>query len=287
MAKVLFSAKTNIDSRSAKGEKMRTKQGSFHIVAMITLITILAITPASVEADHAFGFHWRHEENPFTLRFGDNVSSGWDSHLRETVDEWSESSVLNTRVVEGSTTGRRCRPSERRVQVCSAAYGQNDILYQSTIFIVRDHIRAGIIQLNDTYLNVAPFNTRPWRRYILCQQIGFTLGLDLQDFDPLNTNIGSCNDLTFNPGGTPRNTKPNRHDFDMLEQIYAHLDGDNDDLALASGLSPDFNAFASIDATAAENWGVKTLESADGRSALYANDLGNGLMTLTLIGWAK
>ena len=266
---------------------MRTKQNSFLIVTMMALIAMLAVTPVPVGADHAFGFHWPREENPFTLRYGDNISSGWDSHLRETAEEWSESSVLNTRVVEGSTTGRRCLPKLGRVQVCSAAYGQNDILYQSTIFIVGDHITAGIIQLNDTYLNADPFNTRPWRRYILCQQIGFTLGLDLQDVDPFNINNGSCNDLTFNPAGTPRNTKPNRHDFDMLKQIYAHLDGDDDDLALASGLSPDLNAFASIDATAAENWGAKTLESADGRSALYANDLGNGLMTLTLVGWAK
>ena len=260
---------------------MRTKKILLLLVTVISLISMLAVTPASVGADHSFlGFHWAREENPFTLKYGDNVSSGWDSHLRETAEEWSESSVLNIRVVEGSTTGRRCLPKLGRVQVCSAAYGQNDILYVSTIFIVGDHIIAGIIQLNDTYLNADPFNTRPWRRYILCQQIGFTLGLDLQDFDPFNTNLGSCNDLTFNPGGPPRNTKPNRHDFDMLKQIYAHLDSDDNDLALASGLSPDLNA-------AAENWGAETLESADGRSALYANDLGNGLMTFTLVGRAK
>ena len=197
--------------------------------------------------------------------------------------------MLNTRVVEGSTTGKKCIPKLGRVQVCSAAYGDNGILYISTIFVVGDHITQGIIQLNDTYLNADPFNTRPWRRYILCDQIGFTLGLDLQDIDPFNANLGSCTDVTFNPSGPPRNTKPNRHDFDMLKQIYAHLDDDDetDDLALASGPSPDLNAFAGVDARAAENWGAKALESADGSSALYANDLGNGLMTFTFVGWAK
>jgi len=267
---------------------MNAKRSSFRLVTMIALIAMLAATPASVEADHSFlGFHWPREENPFSLRFGDNVSSGWDSHLRETAEEWSESSVLNVRVVEGSTTGRRCVPSNRRVQVCSAAYGDNGILYVSTIWVIDSHITQGTIQLNDTYLNAAPFNTRPWRRYIMCQQIGFTLGLDLQDFDPFNTNLGSCTDVTFNPSGPPRNTKPNRHDFDMLKQIYAHLDGTVDDLTLASRASPDFDALANADARTAESWGAKTLESADGRSALYTRDFGNGLMTLTFVSWAK
>jgi len=264
---------------------MLIKKSSFRLVMAIALIAMLATTPASVGADHSFlGFHWPRAENPFTLRFGDNVSSGWDSHLRETAEEWSASSVLNLRVVEGSTTGRRCVPSNRRVQVCSAAYGDNGILYVATIWVINSHITQGTIQLNDTYLNAAPFNTRPWRRYILCQQIGFTLGLDLQDFDPTNKNLGSCTDVTFNPSGPPSNKEPNRHDYEMLKQIYAHLDGDTDDLTLAS---PALDALANADALTAENWGAKTLESADGSSALYVRDLGNGLTTHTLVSWAR
>lgn len=266
---------------------MLIKKSSFRLVMAIALIAMLATTPASVGADHSFlGFHWPREENPFTLRFGDNVSSGWDAHLRGAAEEWSESSVLNLRVVEGSTTGRRCRPSNGRVQVCSAAYGDNGILYVATVFVIDSHITQGTIQLNDTYLNAAPFNTRPWRRHILCQQIGFTLGLGLQDTDPFNTNLGSCTDLTSNPSGPPRNTQPNRHDFDMLKQIYAHLD-DDDDLTLAGSANPALDASAGTDISAAESWGAKTLESADGSSALYVRDLGNGLTTHTLVSWAK
>ncbi|HET9909466.1 MAG TPA: hypothetical protein VFQ23_22660 [Anaerolineales bacterium] len=257
---------------------MRTIKSSFRLVTAIFLIAILVSIPAPAKADHSFlGLHWPREENPFRLRFGDNVSSGWDSHLRETAEEWSESRVLNLRVVEGSTTGRRCIPRQGRVEVCSFAYGDNGILYTSTVFFVDDHILGGIIQLNDTYLNSAPFNTRPWRRYILCQQIGFTLGLDYQDVDPFNTNNGSCNDLTDNPAGPPRNTKPNRHDFDMLKQIYSHSDGD-DDLALTSVLSPSIDAGA-MDTTA--------MAASDGNSGVYITDLGNGMMTVTLVGRAK
>ena len=258
---------------------MRSIKSSFRQVTMIAIIAILISVTSPAKADHSFlGLHWPREENPFRLRFGDNVSSGWDSHLRETAEEWSESRVLNLRVVDGSTTGRRCNPRLGRVEVCSFAYGDNGILYISTIFFVGDHITHAIIQLNDTYLNAAPFNTRPWRRYILCQQIGFTLGLDLQDVDPFNPNNGSCNDITDNPAGPPRNTKPNRHDFDMLKAIYSHLDGDDDDLALASVLSPDFDA-AAMDTSPAV--------AGDGSSGVYVTDLGNGVMTLTLVGRAK
>ena len=266
---------------------MRTMKSSLRLVSAIALIVILVSVPAAAKADHSFlGLHWPREENPFRLRYGDNVSSAWDSHLRETAEEWSESRVLNLRVVAGSTTGRRCIPRNGRVEVCSFAYGDNGILYISTIFFVGDHITAGIIQLNDTYLRADPFNTRPWRRYILCQQIGFTLGLDLQDFDPLNANNGSCNDLTFNPVGPPRNTRPNRHDFDMLKQIYGHSDEDDDDVALASGLNLNFDA-AAVEPSALGSLGTQTMETADGSSALYLNDLGNGVMTLTLVGRAK
>ena len=55
---------------------MRIKKISLRFVTVIALISMLAVTPASVGADHSFlGFHWEREENPFTLKYGDNVSS--------------------------------------------------------------------------------------------------------------------------------------------------------------------------------------------------------------------
>lgn len=263
---------------------MHSKKRSFPLLAVVILIAILAATPGPARAGHSFlGLHWPRDENRFAVRYGDNVSSGWDAHLRSAAEEWSESPVLRARVVRGSVDPSTCDPIFGRVEVCSFAYGTNNILFEAIVFAIGDHIVAGIITLNDTYLNDPPFNTRVWRRHILCQLIGFTVGLDMQDFDFSNRNLGTCMDLTNDPSARPRNTEPNRHDFNMLAQIYAHLD-DDDDLSLAaSGLS----AAGGAGASAAQDAGALLAASPDGRTALFEKDLGNGVKTLHLVGRAE
>src|SRR4030066_177385 len=101
---------------------MRTKKVRF--VIMVVLIAMLAAFPLSAGASHSWGsYHWARTSNPFTLKLGDNVSSTWDSYLVTASNDWTQSSVLNTTIVAGSTTGRRCRPTSGRVQVCNASYG--------------------------------------------------------------------------------------------------------------------------------------------------------------------
>ena len=55
----------------------------------------------------------------------------------------------------------------------------------------------------------------------MCQEVGHTLGLDHQDENFDNPNLGTCMDYTSDPG---TNQHPNQHDYDELEAIYAHLD---------------------------------------------------------------
>ena len=61
----------------------------------------------------------------------------------------------------------------------------------------------------------------------MCQEVGHTFGLDHQDEDFFNPNIGTCMDYTTDPDGTIlgqlSNEHPNQHDYDMLKSIYAHL----------------------------------------------------------------
>jgi hypothetical protein len=37
------------------------------------------------------GYHWARTANPFTLKLGDNVSSGWDTYLAMASIDWSQS----------------------------------------------------------------------------------------------------------------------------------------------------------------------------------------------------
>ena len=53
-------------------------------------------------------------------------------------------------------------------------------------------------------------------------EVGHAFGLDHQDENQTNANLGSCMDYTNSPG---TNQHPNAHDYEQLELIYAHADG--------------------------------------------------------------
>ena len=60
---------------------------------------------------------------------------------------------------------------------------------------------------------------------MICQEIAHDFGLDHQDENFSNPNLGTCMDYTSDPEGPPSNEHPNQHDYDQLESIYSHLDG--------------------------------------------------------------
>ena len=57
---------------------------------------------------------------------------------------------------------------------------------------------------------------------VTCQEIGHTFGLDHQDENFTNTNLGTCMDYTNDPS---TNQHPNQHDYDELASIYGHTHG--------------------------------------------------------------
>ncbi|MGH9581037.1 MAG: hypothetical protein ACRD2R_08590, partial [Terriglobales bacterium] len=95
---------------------IRVLAASFMLLAMAT----------ALYATHSWGgYHWARTANPFTLKLGDNLTSNWDPYLATASSDWSISSVLDTVIVAGRTTGRKCRPTSGRVEVCNATYGNN------------------------------------------------------------------------------------------------------------------------------------------------------------------
>jgi len=260
---------------------MRNKKGSSRFMLMLVLILALAAFPASVSANHSWGnYHWARTSNPFTLKLGDNVTAAWDPYLNEAISDWNPSSVLNLTNVAGSTTGRKCRPTSGRVQVCNARYGNTGWLGVAQIWASGSHITQGTAKMNDTYFDTAQYNTPAWRRLVMCQEIAHTFGLDHQDENFSNPNLGSCMDYTSDPDGPPSNEHPNSHDFQQLESIYAHLDSTSTVGSMPTG-------FANADMHAVENWGTKVRESADGHSALYVRDFGKDFQVFTFVFWAE
>jgi hypothetical protein len=109
----------------------------------------------------------------------------------------------------------------------------------------------------------------------MCQEVGHTLGLDHQDVDFSNPPLGSCMDYTTDP--TP-NQHPNQHDYDMLAEIYAHLDSIT--TVGQTTQSGDNNA-RNGDGDEPKAWG-KLVEKKN-KQALYVQDFGQGHRILTFV----
>ena len=241
-------------------------------------------------ASHSWGgYHWARTSNPFTLKLGDNVSSTWDSYLATTSSDWSVSSVLDTAIVAGGTNPKPCRPTSGRVEVCNNTYGNTGWLGVAQIWVSGLHIVQGTVKVNDTYFNTAPYHTPAWRNLVMCQEVGHTLGLDHQDTNFSNANLGTCMDYTNDPDGTIYgqldNEHPNAHDYEELGIIYAHLDSTTtvSSSKAASQLPP---AMRDIDFAGPGQWGRLVATTRNGRTAIYELDFGGGNKVFTFVIWA-
>ena len=161
---------------------------------LLLFVLILALAVPAF-ANHSWGgYHWARTSNPFALKVGDNVSSQWDAILNTTISDWSKSTVCDLTKVAGQATGR-CRGTSGRDEVCNGTYGNNGWLGVASISITGvTHITLGTVKLNDTYFNTSKYNTTPWRNLVSCQEVGHTLGLDHQDTNFNNANLGTCMD---------------------------------------------------------------------------------------------
>lgn len=264
---------------------MHSRKLRFLFVVVGIVIFLTAFT-ATVRASHWWGgYHWARTSNPFTLKLGDNLSTGWDPYLATTSGDWSKSSVLDTTIVPGGISAKRCRPTSGRVEACNAFYGNNGWLGLAQIWVSGSHITQGVTKVNDTYFATEKYNTSAWKNLVMCQEVGHIFGLDHQDeiFD--NANLGTCMDYTNDPS---TNQHPNQHDYDQLEIIYAHLDSittvQGTAQKLPFGLSIARGALNG-DFENRSEWG-KELRN-NGHVALYERDFGGGHKIFTFIIWAQ
>lgn len=243
------------------------------ITGLATLLLVLAATTAAT-ATHSWGsYHWARSSNPVIVPLGDNVTEAWDGHLGTASGDWSASTVLNTRIDAGSTTGRKCRASAGTVQVCNAAYGRNGWLGLAQIWISGGHITQGVAKMNDTYFAMAAYNNINEKLHVMCQEVGHTFGLGHQDES--GTSLNTCMDYYHNTSDADtQSTHPNAHDYEQLETIYgSHIDG-----AASKAFAPAAAYGAADDGT--------PFGASRARGSWYAQDLGNGRFLLTHVYWA-
>jgi len=273
---------------------------SFLARSLVAALLVVMGMGAFLSASHSWGgYHWARTSNPFTLKVGDNVSSPWDAYLDEAIADWDwpHTSVLDLLEVTGGTRPRNCRPTSGRIEVCNASYGNNGWLGIAQIWITGgEHITQAITKVNDYYFNQPPYNTDAWRQFVMCQEIGHDFGLDHQDENFNNPNLGSCMDYTNDPdggaGGAVFNDPSNEHpggqphsDYDQLETIYADLDSFTTvaNSTLPSSMPP---AMGQISFDTPAQWGQLIRSSANRRAQVYELDFGRGNKVITHVFWA-
>jgi len=262
------------------------------LVAWLAFAAVLALAAFSstASADHSWSnYHWGRKTATFTLGLENNLTAGspWLQYLQTTSssdkNDWSDSTVLDAKIVDNEAWTSDCPATSGRVKVCNKEYGDNGWLGLATVWVSGGHITQGTAKMNDTYFNTATYNTPAWRNLVMCQEVGHTFGLGHQDevFD--NPNLGSCMDYTNDPSGAlynqANNEHPNLHDYQLLEEIYAHLEG-------TTGGASTPAAIANADLRGQAQWGKLVHEAANGRSALYERDFGEGHKVITFVFWA-
>ncbi len=235
------------------------------------------------------GYHWARTANPFTVPLGDNLTTtDWKSHLSQASSDWSKSSLLDTAIVAGSSTNKRCRPSSGTVQVCNGAYGYNGWLGLAQIWIdTNNHILQGAVKVNDSYFNLATYNNWAEKQHVICQEVGHTFGLDHQDTS--GASLNTCMDYYHNTSDNDtKSTTPNAHDYYMLDSvIYVTTDSYSTlstGAAAAAKMPP---AMSELDFTSEENWGRLVSGSKAEGFSVYELDFGHGHKIETMVTWAK
>ena len=268
---------------------------------VVVLVLLFAFSTVAF-ANHSWGnYHWARTANPFTLKVYDNLTEEWDSYLANADSDWDRSNVLDLNVIADTplSNPRKCASAAGVIEVCNARYGQNGWLGIAGISVSGSHITKAYTKLNDTYFAMAQYNTPAYRQFVTCQEIGHDFGLDHQDENFSNANLGSCMDYTNDPDGgaggassnDPANTSPNQHDYDQIASIYSHLDSTTTIASLTAGLNAVATSLTMPVATGFDEgnepweWGTAVGFDAHGRANKFRLELPNGDVRLTHVLW--
>ena len=193
-------------------------------LAAVALVALTSVGGAL--ANHSWGsYHWSRAANPLALNVGDNVNSA--------LGLVSQRCDLGLGCVECSRPDRSVRRDDG-VDVLADQWSnrglqrrlrQHRVARRSADLGEASHITQATTKVNDTYFDTAQYNTAAWRRLVMCQEVGHDFGLDHQDENFDNANLGTCMDYTNDPDGPPRTSTRTHTTTSSSRSIYAHLDG--------------------------------------------------------------
>jgi hypothetical protein len=263
------------------------------IAALAAVSVATLCVPAS--ANHSWGgYHWAGNGSNITLRVNKAITSQWTTSVNKAISDWDSSNELTliSQNAPAGTNAKKCSPIAGQVLVCNAAYGNRGWLGIASIWLSRGHISQATTKLNDSYHNNPPYNSPDWRALVACQEVGHDFGLDHQDENFDNANLGTCMDYTSNPAGPPANTAPNSHDYQQLNTIYNHDDGfttaaagTNFGIRQVGKAVPQTPSSEAVGDSPSE-WGRAIHRDSRGRPDVFVKELGPREKVITHVFWA-
>lgn len=263
------------------------KNQKFRVAAVAAVSAAALAAPAL--AVHAWSnYHWKKLGAEVDVPIRTAISSDWQSYVDVAVADWDKSSVIKADPATASGLNpKTCKVATGEILVCNSKYGQTGWLGIAQIWTSGGHIAKGLTKLNDTYFNMAKYNTPEWRALVTCQEIGHDYGLGHQDEDFENADVVSggtetCMDYTNTPAG---NEHPNLHDYEQLELIYNHSEI-NTTMVGPGKSKASAPALGAIGGDTPAEWGRAVDTDAQGRPHYFVQDLGGGKRKITHVFWA-
>ena len=263
------------------------------VAAFAAVSAAVLSVPAS--ASHSWGgYHWAGNGSNLTLKVNKAITSQWTTSVNKAIADWNTSNelTLTNQTAPAGTDPKKCSPIAGQILVCNASYGRRGWLGIASIWLSNGHISQGTTKLNDSYHNNAPYSSAAWRSLVACQEIGHDFGLDHQDENFDNANMGTCMDYTSNPSGPPANTSPNSHDYQQLNTIYNHNDGfttasatTNFGIRQVGKAVPQTPSSEAAGNSPAE-WGRAIHSDSRGRPDVFVRELGPKERLITHVFWA-
>lgn len=263
----------------------------FRVAALAAVSAAVVVVATPALGFHRWStYHWQKGNDglvkpPVVTK----ITSIWQSYVNTAVIDWNKSSVIESPgpTAASGVNAKTCRAQAGKILVCNAKYGQNGWLGIASIWLSGGHITQGTTKLNDTYFNMARYNTPAWRAAVTCQEIGHDYGLGHQDEDFNTDATNSCMEYTAIPEG---NEHPDAHDYGELDNvIYAHSHSTFTAVS-PSGPGNSGSTPASLDGAmpgdGPAEWGRPIHRDAQGRPDVFVQDLGNGRKKITHVLWA-
>lgn len=201
--------------------KINTLQLSLAAIAVMTALPSAASHVWGTGTTASSAYHWDTTE----LTVVDSVSGEWQGYMDETNNWWSTGAdtgvtsplyLTVTAIDDGATARNNCSISTGNIRVCNASYGTNGWLGLASLNIDSgNHILWGTAKLNESYTM-----TVNEKRGVMCQEVGHLFGLGHTSEN--GSSQDTCMDYSSNPDD---GIDPNAHDFELLNDIYAHVGG--------------------------------------------------------------